>query len=135
MMDVDYFKQINDRHGHLTGDSILQIFTRLIQTQIRQDDILARYGGDEFVLIMPNTPTQHAQTTLERIRARIETHEWPVEGITSSLGYTTWTPSQGDIPSGLLANEILLEADLALYQAKQSGRNAVRRYIPGKIRP
>lgn len=135
IMDIDYFKNINDQHGHLIGDEVLQIFVRIIQSQIRKADILARYGGDEFVIIMPNTTSEHAYSTLERIRQSVEAHDWPVKGITTSIGYTTYHPRPDDIPTALLVNEILLEADVALYQAKQGGRNRVKRYTHGEIRP
>lgn len=135
MIDVDYFKQINDTSGHLTGDEILRQFVDTVREMVRGTDMLGRYGGDEFVLLMPNTPADQAHTVLERIRAGIAAHAWPVPGVSTSVGFTTWIPGEKELPSGLLADELLLEADIALYHVKQSGRNTVQQFSPGALRP
>lgn len=135
MLDMDHFKRINDQHGHQVGDRVLQTFVRLIRSQIRTSDILGRYGGDEFTILMPRTPADQALAVLERIRANIAAHDWSVPDVSVSIGFSTWTPEGQELPSALLADEILLEADIALYHAKQSGRNTVRQFSPGALRP
>jgi diguanylate cyclase (GGDEF)-like protein len=126
MLDIDHFKRLNDTHGHQAGDLALQFISRLILDGIRESDIAARFGGEEFVIIAPNTRLPAAGDLAERVRRRIESHELKLARagqdrqtlhITVSIGVVELTP---DMASG----EQLIEcADLALYQAKQAGRN------------
>ncbi|OHB69082.1 MAG: hypothetical protein A2V70_19800 [Planctomycetes bacterium RBG_13_63_9] len=114
IFDIDHFKRINDQEGHLRGDRILQESARLLDETIRETDIIARYGGDEFVIVMPQTNLEGAVESAERLRLRI--HErMPV---TASAGVAMGL--DGDTQDSLLAR-----ADEALYCAKTAGRNCV----------
>jgi diguanylate cyclase (GGDEF)-like protein len=121
IMDIDHFKQINDTFGHQAGDYILQKFGKLLQECVRLEDIVCRYGGDEFVVVMPNANVAAACERAEQIRITFhaqcisfEDHELHA---TLSLGTAAY-PKHGSS-----AEEVLSNADQALYQAKQAGRN------------
>ena len=115
--DIDRFKRINDTHGHLFGDEILLITARIIQSCFRFDDLIFRYGGEEFIIILNNTDAAGAELALERLRAKIENYEYPTVGqVTISIGWSAVTPN---VP----ANSIIHRADRALYHAKSLGRN------------
>jgi diguanylate cyclase (GGDEF)-like protein len=114
MLDLDQFKRINDEHGHLQGDRVLQDLAQLLKISIREGDVLARFGGEEFVVLMPRTLLRSACNLAERMRARIE--EKLVT--TASIGVAV---SQ----SGESATSLLARADAALYTAKKEGRNCV----------
>lgn len=137
LLDIDHFKQLNDEHGHQAGDLALQFFSRLILESIREADIACRYGGEEFIIIAPNTTLAAAGELAERIRQRIESHELKLSSInhghqtlhiTVSIGVVELSP---DIAS---SDRLLYCADQALYQAKQAGRNRViqHRHDPGE---
>jgi diguanylate cyclase (GGDEF)-like protein len=124
MMDIDNFKQINDKRGHRTGDAVLKEIARIIKGTVRKTDIVARYGGEEFVVILPHTRLQGAAEEAERIRRVIEKCSSAGiigEVITVSLGVASY-PFKGITNSGDLVNR----ADKALYEAKQAGKNCVR---------
>lgn len=114
MFDIDHFKQINDQHGHLHGDQILQELARAFDESIRETDIVARYGGEEFVVVMPHTDIAGARVFSERLRAQVEKQLV----ITVSGGVSA--AQEGDTPETLIAR-----ADAALYSAKSAGRNRV----------
>ncbi|MDH5205911.1 MAG: GGDEF domain-containing protein [Hylemonella sp.] len=121
MMDLDHFKRINDRHGHLVGDEVLQDFVAQVGRALRSSDRLGRFGGEEFVVLLPETPPQQALVVAERIRSR--THLVQPGGETHcsvSIGVTT---SHADAPDDM--NALLWRADKALYQAKAEGRDRV----------
>lgn len=128
LVDVDHFKQINDRHGHQAGDRVLQGLARLLGRVLRGSDVLARYGGEEFVLLLPETNLEQGAYIAERLRALVATTPLPTaEGgslsLTVSVGLAAlaadaWRHAD---PSAWL----LQSADAALYQAKQGGRNRV----------
>ena len=120
MIDVDYFKRYNDSFGHLAGDDVLHGVARLLETTCRATDIVGRYGGEEFAIILPHTAEPGAREIAERLRAAVESHEWPHADVTVSVGIATGSADTAD------ADEVLREADFALYIAKQSGRNRVR---------
>ncbi len=130
--DLDYFKIINDTYGHPTGDRTLKAVATSIQEQLRETDILARIGGEEFTVLLPNTEADKARDIAERIRLNIEKIEIPddqgkIVRLTTSIGYASWHP-------GIIDNEsiddvhrrLMATADKAVYKAKQSGRNRVR---------
>jgi diguanylate cyclase (GGDEF)-like protein len=125
LIDIDYFKRVNDTAGHLAGDEVLCQVANCIQSAVRTVDIVARYGGEEFVLILPETSPVGAATFAERLRAGIEAQEFVAGGapnrLTVSIGLSTFPAA--DIAS---ADDFFARADAAMYRAKQSGRNQVR---------
>lgn len=128
MMDIDHFKNVNDKYGHTAGDSVLVVFAQVILRCIRKTDLVARYGGEEFIAILPATDTKTAVGIAERIRETIAIEPMPklndtvVPPITCSLGVATY-PIHADTK-----NNIIKVADIALYKAKQGGRNRVEIY-------
>ncbi len=124
MIDVDNFKQLNDAYGHLEGDKILKLVAQLIKQSIRSSDFLARYGGDEFVLLLPQTPGNRASLLAERIQQAVATSlasaYQDLDPLTISLGIATLP--HPDIKEEL---DLLSLADKALYKAKQAGRNRI----------
>lgn len=123
IIDLDHFKSINDTYGHTAGDHVLRVFAEIALKCIRKTDLMARYGGEEFMVVLPSTPTDTAVSVAERIRHTIsETHIPEFDGIqipciSCSLGVSTY-PSYCNNK-----NSLIKTADLALYRAKQSGRN------------
>ncbi len=125
-LDVDFFKQYNDTHGHPAGDTVLIALAKLLTGSLRKSDIVARYGGEEFVLILPETSRENAFAVAETVRKKIADHPFPgrqtqPQGmITVSMGIAVF-PEDGKDGSTLLQH-----ADNALYRAKEGGRNTVR---------
>jgi diguanylate cyclase (GGDEF)-like protein len=123
VLDIDRFKVINDSHGHAVGDQVLRRFVACVNTKIRTTDILARFGGDEFVVLLANTPYEGARLLASRIREAVAAIDCsdlsPGLAITSSLGVA-------ELARGESAEQLMGRADQALYQAKQDGRNCVR---------
>ncbi len=121
IIDVDKFKLVNDGLGHAAGDSVLRELATVLRKSIRKTDTIARYGGDEFVLLMPETPLSLAAPVLERIRtwsaATLSATDQPV---TISVGLAQWSGDLGDS-----ATDVLRRADDALYRAKRGGRNRI----------
>jgi diguanylate cyclase (GGDEF)-like protein/PAS domain S-box-containing protein len=125
MLDIDFFKAINDRYGHWLGDQVLQTAALGLQSNLRQSDILARYGGEEFVVLMPETAQSQAWKGAERLRlilaASRATGEAGRIAMSASFGVTSWVPSkEGTFPD---IDVLIRQADSALYRAKQAGRN------------
>ena len=123
IIDIDHFKQINDRYGHPVGDEILQEIAKHLYQGSRQTDIVARYGGEEFAIIMDETHWKDAFLAVERLRESVAQREFSVEGeilhCTLSIGLANYPEHALD------KNEIIKFADQALYQAKGNGRNRV----------
>jgi diguanylate cyclase (GGDEF)-like protein len=127
MIDIDSFKSVNDTRGHEYGDHVLRLIAGTVRQQLRAVDILARYGGDEFVLLLPGTDARGAVNTVEKIRTLVETRELP--GDQSSSPRRRFTVSVGlsvypETASG--AEELLRRADQSLLQAKLAGKNTVQ---------
>jgi diguanylate cyclase (GGDEF)-like protein len=125
MVDIDNFKQVNDNWGHQVGDLVLQHLIQLLEAALRQTDILARFGGEEFVILLPHTSEQDAFKLAEKLRhtvAQTPLHSIPELRITISIG------SASLLPDGDTAYSLLERADKAMYQAKQDGRNRVASY-------
>ncbi|MGM0535194.1 MAG: diguanylate cyclase domain-containing protein [Pseudomonadota bacterium] len=116
--DIDHFKVVNDNHGHEVGDATLHALTALVQQRLRKSDLLARWGGEEFTLLLPDTPLQGAAQLAERLRADVATAVMPGPGVTISFGLTVF--QEGDT-----ARDLIQRADRALYRAKRGGRNRV----------
>lgn len=125
MLDVDHFKGINDRHGHAVGDEVLRRMGQLLQTQARQDDVACRFGGEEFVLLLPSMGAATALERAEQLRQAFEQVEVPsphggTVRTTVSVGISTY-PEHGQA-----FDELVQRADQALYAVKHNGRNGVR---------
>ena len=122
MVDVDNLKGYNDRNGHLRGSYLLRQIAQLFANQVRSWDLVAKYGGDEFTVILPQTDRIGAGTVAERLRAAVAGHQFPLAergAITVSTGIANY-PDDADTVTGLIGS-----ADQALYRAKQNGRNRV----------
>jgi diguanylate cyclase (GGDEF)-like protein len=123
MCDLDHFKQINDAHGHGAGDFVLQIFGERLRATLREADVAGRIGGEEFLVILPETDLNGAQPFAERLRKAISAAPVPLPGceleVTCSLGIAERVP--GDLDAG----HMLARADAGLYRAKMEGRNRV----------
>jgi diguanylate cyclase (GGDEF)-like protein len=115
LVDIDYFKRYNDTLGHLAGDRLLALLGGILRNETREHDLAVRYGGEEFLLILPETPLAGAQKMAERLRQKVET-QTPV---TISIGAATALPARTN------RDTLLQAADEALYQAKLAGRNRV----------
>jgi diguanylate cyclase (GGDEF)-like protein len=124
MVDIDHFKNINDAHGHQAGDAVLKEVARVLKDNLRHVDALGRYGGEEFIAILPHTVREEALQTAERLRKGIDDHVFRVGDrelrTTISVGVACFPSDTVDSPNGLVR-----EADKALYKAKQAGRNRV----------
>lgn len=119
MFDLDHFKKVNDKFGHNVGDQVLKHLCRLIRGLIRQGDLLIRWGGEEFLLLLPATEIDEAGPFAERVRLEVEQEEFPTAGqITISLGVA-------QLQAGDSIDALLKRVDNALYRAKQEGRNRV----------
>ena len=128
MFDLDHFKKVNDTHGHNSGDDVLKRVVETCQKQLRKSDILARIGGEEFAILLPNTSDDEAANIAKRLREAVE-----------KLSFKGAKPDfQVTISGGLLLDlnqhtdldHALANADLALYEAKQTGRNQICLYRP-----
>ena len=126
LFDIDNFKAYNDQNGHLAGDTALQELASLIQTCVRKDDIFGRFGGEEFLLVLPHTNATQAMFAAEKIRNVIANHPFPFAE-KQPLGRMSISGGVAEYPlDGLDAPGLLAAADAALYEAKRQGRNRVR---------
>jgi two-component system cell cycle response regulator len=124
MLDVDHFKQVNDRFGHLVGDYVLVELAGIIESQLRQEDLFARYGGEEFAVLCRGASLGNASVLAERLRAKVETTHMEQGGIHIPVTISLGVAAQSDkAPDG--ATHLVAEADAALYDAKRGGRNKV----------
>lgn len=121
--DIDHFKKVNDTHGHLIGDNVLKMLSRLLNEHIKGKDTAARFGGEEFILILPDTPLKGAFILAEQIRKNLQTMRWvakksgqSIGAITISLGVAQYKPEE-------TVKSLIQRADNALYFAKENGRN------------
>jgi two-component system cell cycle response regulator len=125
ILDIDFFKSINDTHGHSAGDEVLKEFSRRLKKAVRGIDLACRYGGEEFVVVMPDTDIAMATVVAERLRRRIAAEPFPINQntrtvqATISIGIAAMRSAE-DLPS-----TIIKRADQALYRAKSEGRNRV----------
>ena len=124
MVDIDHFKRVNDTHGHLVGDRALVAVSKVLQAAVRVQDILGRYGGEEFAIIMPHTERDGGEMAVERCRKQIEQHALELEGrplqLTASMGMVCYPR-----PDVQRLEDLISLADAAMYRAKEAGRNRV----------
>ena len=126
MIDLDRFKNINDTYGHLIGDDVLQLTAKVLMQNTRESDIVIRFGGEEFVVLLPNTTIEGALSIAEKIRSALEQEELELESqesirFTASIGIATYENAvDADIDA------LILKSDKALYSAKEAGRNCIK---------
>lgn len=131
MIDIDYFKHVNDTFGHLKGDVVLRIVAKTIVDSIRPLDFACRYGGEEFLVIFPQTSAENSKIPAERIRKNVEWHsrtimeELGTPEVTVTGGVTTLDANLECLNSEQLMEQLIARADHALYQGKESGRNRI----------
>jgi len=123
MFDIDHFKQVNDQYGHLTGDYVLKELADLLRDRIRKEELFSRYGGEEFVVVLPESDGDVAAVFADILRKKVEECLFEFEGqrihVTISLGVAGMTPVVKDV------TDLIGKADEALYKAKNGGRNRV----------
>ena len=122
IIDLDFFKRINDRFGHPAGDEVLRSFAIAVTANVREVDQLGRYGGEEFLLVLPHVSNDHAAATVNRLRNIVANLEWT--GISDSL-VVTMSAGLTQIRTDEAPDVTLARADAALYRAKDAGRNCV----------
>ncbi|MBL8270399.1 diguanylate cyclase [Steroidobacter sp.] len=126
MCDVDFFKRINDTHGHLTGDEVLRWFGNALKTGVRTSDWIARYGGEEFVIVLPETNVGNAATAAEHLRKHIA--EQPFRNgeqeftVSASFGVSGW---RDKVPQGATLDTLMARCDAGVYASKAAGRNRI----------
>ena len=125
MIDIDHFKKVNDKYGHLMGDTILKEVALALKRHTRFEDVVARYGGEEFAIIMPFTPRESIVEMVERIRAEIEMMRVSGIGITISVGIGHFDGQEMD----LSYKDLIQRADEALYAAKRKGKNRIEVFV------
>jgi two-component system cell cycle response regulator len=131
-LDLDHFKSVNDTYGHLTGDRALQSVAKAIKPLLRQSDVLSRFGGEEFTVMLPETDQSHAKEIAERIRNNISQiiikDDYGQDfKVTVSIGVSTWSPNNAERMSfEEVQNYLIKKADEGVYLAKKSGRNCVK---------
>lgn len=123
LLDLDFFKEINDQIGHRAGDQVLRFFSQFLRVNLRQEDILCRIGGDEFSLILPDTDAQHAEILFDRVKAKLDRVDLSLGGkadirLSFSCGIASFKAEHS-------SEDFIDQADHALYTAKARGRNQV----------
>ena len=123
LFDLDHFKKINDKYGHLTGDQVLKTVAKIVTAIIRKLDYFYRWGGEEFILVLPDTSMDQLHIIAEKIRQAIESYPWSktlgIASVTASFGLSVFPQH------GTTQEDLILNADAAMFQAKSSGRNCV----------
>lgn len=122
MVDIDYFKEVNDRFGHQTGDYVLKQFTQILQTHVRATDVIGRWGGEEFLIICPNTDIEQTENVAKHLKEKIAAYHFTngVKRLTASFGVSCFS-------NGKTIDDIIIEVDKALYMSKENGRDQVTR--------
>jgi diguanylate cyclase len=125
LADIDKFKHVNDRFGHLVGDRLLRLFANILVQNVRGQDKVARFGGEEFALMFPGARLVEAVSAVERIRGILESKQWTVEPSGERVGKVTASFGVAKLSAEESAVDLLRRADQLLYEAKVHGRNCV----------
>ncbi len=125
MVDIDHFKKINDTYGHLVGDSLLKGISQILKKQLRRNDIAARYGGDEFLILLPESDLAGAGAVAGKIQKGLSTKEWKLKESGESMGAVTVSMGGAIYAMNESGEAMIKRADDALYMAKTSGRNQI----------
>jgi len=131
LTDIDFFKLVNDNHGHLAGDEVLRVVSKRLSDALRDTDVLGRYGGEEFIIALPETNIEGAVIVAERLREAIAGEPIEAEGKTLSIAISLGVTEMYD--TTLAYGQLIAEADLALYKSKENGRNCTTRYTDGVL--
>ena len=123
-LDVDYFKHVNDRHGHAAGDLVLRRIVEVVGQELRTEDVLARYGGEELLLVLRGIPLPGAARVAERVRVAVQNAQFSVGRVHLRVTLSAGCASLGD-EAAQTREALIAEADERLYQAKQRGRNQI----------
>lgn len=124
MFDIDHFKRINDTYGHDVGDSVLRELSKLVANRLRATDVFARWGGEEFMILLPESTREQAWEVAEAIRKQVAAHSFaPVAQVTCSFGISVYQKSEF-----ASADDLTRASDVALYEAKRTGRNKTTVY-------
>jgi diguanylate cyclase len=123
LTDIDHFKKVNDTHGHLIGDNVLKMLSRLLNEHIKGKDTAARFGGEEFILVLPDTPLKGAFILAEQIRKSLQTMRWTAKNSGKSIGAITISLGVAQYKPEETVKSLIQRADNALYFAKENGRN------------
>ncbi|MCH8550348.1 MAG: diguanylate cyclase [Natronospirillum sp.] len=136
LIDIDHFKPLNDRYGHLTGDQVLKVLGETLRAESRTQDVLVRYGGEEFLLVMHDVPAPEAISAVDRILGAIRTQQTDVDGVSMGITVSAGLVSNEEIASTDVTLDDLLEiADRRLYQAKSAGRDCLVASDPAPVAP
>ncbi len=125
MADLDKFKAINDTYGHSAGDQVLQYFVTKLKQNLRESDVICRCGGDEFIILLPETSGKIAVSIMQRVKRSIEKESFPLAGENAEIPLSFSAGVACYPADGTTAEELLLASDIVMYQAKQSGGNQV----------
>jgi diguanylate cyclase len=125
MVDIDFFKNFNDTHGHLVGDQVLRLVARTLVENLKGRDVIARYGGEEFIIILPDTRLQDAERVANHLRTCLATKNITRRGTNEILGTITISIGVAEYAADDDGDSLISRADIALYEAKQTGRNKV----------
>jgi diguanylate cyclase len=123
MLDIDHFKKVNDTFGHLVGDNVLKMLSKLLKDQVKGKDIVARFGGEEFILVLPQTPLEGAFVLAEQIRLSLQKMNLKIKDTGKSIGAITISLGIALYKDGESIEAVIKRADDALYHAKNNGRN------------
>ncbi len=119
LIDIDYFKEVNDRYGHLVGDEVLKTVAKILSEGVRKSDVVARWGGEEFVVLLPDSELSSAVKLAETLRIKVSEYNFKHSGkVTCSIGVVRWNEGEN-------SDQLLLRVDEKLYLAKEDGRNRV----------
>jgi diguanylate cyclase len=128
LTDIDFFKKVNDVHGHLAGDEVLRVVSQRLTDGLRGSDILGRYGGEEFLVVLPETDIQGAHVLAERLREAVQATPIEAEGQSLTINISLGISELRDATSTY--EQLIAEADLSLYQSKDNGRNCTTIFQP-----